>query len=218
MHGMSKTKGYKVWQRIFRTPKKGTSICSRWGGELDGYLNFALDMGQPPEGMTLLLKDGAIIYDSDNCIWGPPPLRGRAIPIVFIHDGMERGAGGVYILSFSNGTFYIGSTRNFRTRIVAYKTEMRDGYTQSKRIKEAIENSEWVVFKVIEHIYELANLKIREDVYIKQHADDDRLLNRAKNAFSNKGIKWTKEEIESMKKTLGKSDKRGRPRKKNNFQ
>lgn len=73
-------RSYRKWSSMIRrcyAPKahnwkyyggRGITVCERWQGK-QGYHNFAQDMGEPPEGLTLERKDGSKPYSPDNCKW-----------------------------------------------------------------------------------------------------------------------------------------------------
>jgi hypothetical protein len=48
---------------------KGVTVSREWGDQESGYATFLADMGEPPEGMTLMRKDATQGYSKDNCKW-----------------------------------------------------------------------------------------------------------------------------------------------------
>jgi hypothetical protein len=47
---------------------RGITVCDRWLGP-NGFINFLMDMGPRPEGMTLDQKNVMGNYCADNCRW-----------------------------------------------------------------------------------------------------------------------------------------------------
>lgn len=73
-HGMSKTRIYKLWDRLIyqaANPNskhyKGFNVCERW----KDFTSFYEDMGVTyKEGLRLKLIDPNSPYSADNCLWG----------------------------------------------------------------------------------------------------------------------------------------------------
>jgi hypothetical protein len=76
-HGMSQTKAYLAWTGMKKRclwkgyenskdySERGISICDRW----HKFEEFYLDMGDPPQGLTLERIDNNKGYFLDNCKW-----------------------------------------------------------------------------------------------------------------------------------------------------
>lgn len=221
-HGLSKSRIYGIFLRMNYSFTAGKiSICDRWIGRGVGFENFIADMGHPLARHCLLLKSGETVYGPTSCEW--KVYEGRPMPLKFIITEIESlHCAGVYKITFDNGTFYIGSTSNFRVRIGVFKSEIRDGYAHNKRMKKSISESDTATFEVICICPDAESVKTKEDFYIKQNCDNPMMLNRSHSAFSNKGCRWTEEEKTKMKKgncndRTGRRGKRG-PSKKNKMQ
>lgn len=129
--------------------------------------------------------------------------------------GLLKG-GGVYKLVFSTGHYYIGSTKNFNQRFFVYKYAFRkEVYPESKKINECIKKSTSARFEILFQSAEPKHVKKREDKFLRDAWGDEFLINRSPSAYSNKGIKWTKQEVESsvLSGKNGNRGKRGRGKK-----
>lgn len=77
-HGMSKTRTWNIWQGMIsrcihsshtsypRYCALGVTVCERWSGS---FPNFLSDMGEAPDGLSIERKHGALVYNSENCVW-----------------------------------------------------------------------------------------------------------------------------------------------------
>lgn len=68
----------------------------------------------------------------------------------------------------------------------------------SKYLKEIIDKTSHISIEILEIVKNEESIRGIEDIYLKQHSNNPFLLNRSKDAFSNKGIKWTKEERKTI--------------------
>lgn len=80
---LSRKKGYVNWhhakdyclnkdsQMYHKYGGAGISICERW----EDFTNFFEDMGERPEGNTLLRKNNSLDFSPENCYWGVRKLK-----------------------------------------------------------------------------------------------------------------------------------------------
>jgi hypothetical protein len=69
-HGMYGTPTHTAWKKIkFRCsrPNARVALCDRWST----FDNFLTDMGERPDGMTLIRMDRKRGYEPGNCQWSP---------------------------------------------------------------------------------------------------------------------------------------------------
>jgi hypothetical protein len=102
-HGGSGTPEYCSWCKMLRRcynptdrsfgnyGKRGISVCDRWRGKTDGFVNFISDMGKKPSRRHTLDRinnDGN--YDPSNCRWATPAMQSRNRRCVILHkaDGL----------------------------------------------------------------------------------------------------------------------------------
>ena len=96
----------------------------------------------------------------------------------------------VYKLSFEDGSFYIGSTKNLRQRLSSYNQSFnKDNIGSINKLiaKKALIYTE-VNFSILEIIPLDINTKHIEDIYLKENSNNPLLLNRSKSAYNNSGM------------------------------
>jgi len=98
----------------------------------------------------------------------------------------------VYKMKFNDGEFYIGSSTNLKQRMWGWKFKLQNQVRKNLDLLDVFNKSDSVEFEIIELVNDAALVKYREDEHIKNNWGDPLLLNRSQNAFSNKGIKQSK--------------------------
>lgn len=101
----------------------------------------------------------------------------------------------VYKMSFDGDYFYIGGSANIKRRMWGWKHRLEIGAKKNILVSAAFAATSKVVFEIIEYVSDPAEVRKREDFYIKSYWGDKKLLNRVGNAFDSTGLKWTKEQI-----------------------
>lgn len=211
LKGFANTKVYRAYMKIYKTPSE---LVYRDWFVSDGFSNFLKDVGPCPSKEHSLLKfNEDDIWKPSNCSWQPQMKRINHKSVIDFIFNLKTGfnSAGVYKLTFDNGMFYIGSTKCFRTRAQGYKSSFNRGYIHNKRMKECVRSCKSVLFEVLEESINYDEAIKREGRYLISHIGNPNLLNRSFDATSNKGIKWTTEEIEkSILNGKGTRGKRGR--------
>ena len=117
---------------------------------------------------------------------------------------------GVYKFTFNSGHFYIGGTKHLRIRFFLWKDHFKRGYIQNKRLLHQSQVSSDVSFEILEYVTDLSTLFNRETLYLQRNKDNPLILNRSFDGHSNKGIKWTQEEVAAALKNCPLRGKRGK--------
>lgn len=115
----------------------------------------------------------------------------------------------VYKITFNDGRFYIGSTRKLRVRLNSWRRDVKVGWV-NKKIRFLVKDFSRVKVDVLEKIYDIQSLKIRETVYLQSNIGNPLLLNRQYDAISG-GFKKTKLESEKHNQVI--ESNRSRPSK-----
>lgn len=102
---------------------------------------------------------------------------------------------GVYIITFGDGFFYIGSSKNIRLRAIQYKSMIKRGILlHNKKMQQCVDECDSAVFDVLEFCESQNHAKQLETSIIVNHWGNPMLINRAMSSESNRGISWTIEE------------------------
>lgn len=95
----------------------------------------------------------------------------------------------IYKLSFPDGSFYIGSTGNFRQRLSGYKSSFKNSIgCVNKLIAAKVSLFDTASFEKMYVLKDSENLREVEDIYIKSSIGNPLFLNRSTSAFSNSGM------------------------------
>lgn len=95
----------------------------------------------------------------------------------------------VYVLMFPDGSFYIGSTSNFRGRLSGYRSAFKNSIGNvNKLVAKKWNEFKSATFQIVERVENSEDLRHKEDVYIKASVGNPLLLNRSKSAFNNSGM------------------------------
>lgn len=123
--------------------------------------------------------------------------------ILKISKDVNLKSSGIYKLTFDNGCFYIGSTGNFKKRVNCFVGSFRGSSPMhNKQMIKCVVDCDIVTFEVVKYVDDIYLLKQEETLEIKKHIGNSLLLNRAYDANSNRGIKWTDEEKKKTKASL----------------
>ena len=99
----------------------------------------------------------------------------------------------VYKLEFSDGSVYVGSTKNYKKRIWVYRGNFSSMVFEVKNLALAAERSDSCRICVIEKCNECDRVTCEAKV-ISEFIGCENILNRGMYAENNKSIVWSKEE------------------------
>lgn len=95
----------------------------------------------------------------------------------------------VYRISFPDGSFYIGSTINFRQRLSQYKSSFKNSIgSVNKLISNKAKQFNVCFMDIIEVSITPKDVYTLEDKHIKSNIGNSNILNRSNNAFNNAGM------------------------------
>jgi hypothetical protein len=121
--------------------------------------------------------------------------------------------GGVYKMTFDGALFYIGGTKCLSRRMYKWKNDLCSSVFKNVQVKEAFEKASHIKLEVIETVENLTLLDERETAHITSFWGNPLLLNRSPSASTNKGLKWTDQQINLIRERTGqpvaKFDKEG---------
>jgi len=81
---------------------RGIKVCARWHrASPDGFLNFFLDMGNPPEGTTLDRIDVDSGYERGNCRWSTATAQNKTRRKYKALDGFTTDELGAHLQKFT---------------------------------------------------------------------------------------------------------------------
>jgi hypothetical protein len=130
----------------------------------------------------------------------------QELPFKFEVNFGDLSLGGVYMMTMDTGHYYIGSTKNFKTRISCHKTSFRKNYPDNERMRVLAANCKSIRFDVLELIKDPSMLKQRENFYLSSKWGDPLLINS--NKAKDEKSRWKAGTVTKKKKNT--SDK-GRP-------
>ena len=200
-----------------RASETNDFVYWKWFGS-GGYENFKQDVGRYlKKNFILFKKNEGTPFSPSNFRVGLKPKSKPHIGVVYkqkeiydcftlqlhISKGSDLSKSGIYKITFDNGWFYIGSTKNFRRRVGCTVGTFRGvSKLHNKNLIRCVAECDSAVFEVIEYIADVDLLKTRETEIIKPFIENPLLINRAYDGHSNKGIRWTDEEKAKVKNTL----------------
>lgn len=204
-------KEYVTYKTIIKESKEDF-IYRKWfdKGGFDIFINDVGRCPQPPNRVYFEKLDNKKPYSPTNFIWKQTPIKSKAPKRVLTYTldfiipaDIDLRQSGVYKITFDNNHFYIGSTKHFKNRISIYNTMFNGiGRIHNKKMALCISKCNSVKFDIVELIPDLNKLLEKETEYISQHIDNPLMINRAHDAHSNKGIRWTDEERLKVKNDL----------------
>jgi len=100
----------------------------------------------------------------------------------------------VYRITFPDGYFYIGSTKNFKQRLSGYRSAFKNSIGNVNQLIAAKSREFDVCYMdIIERVVDYHDQYLIENDSIEDNLGNPLLLNRSKNAFNNSGM--TKKQV-----------------------
>lgn len=214
--GMGAKKVFREYKRILVSL---TETYAYWEWfKPGGFINFFNHIGHSPKGGQYVISknDDSKGWEPGNCYWKLIREYGRykkkRHPNRYVTQNNciikwkmdekfvpDLNKGGVYRITFNNNKFYIGSTSNFKKRIMTYKSGFNGvAAIHNKGILKCVLECSSIRFEILELINDKEERQRTEGLYIKRNLESELLLNRAHDPKSNKGIRWTKEERDAL--------------------
>ncbi len=107
---------------------------------------------------------------------------------IFPAIGRKVSPGGIYRMQFDDGNFYIGSSKDLKTRLRAWRNMIKlRKYLKNINIKNVIDRVSVVSFSIIEFHTNTQEMIERETELLKTHWENPLLLNRCADADYKKG-------------------------------
>lgn len=107
----------------------------------------------------------------------------------------------VYILNFSSGKFYIGSTEDYHQRVWIYRNNFHSRVFEMKGLALASEECDYCRMSVLFKCSPSDRL-LFETKAIEARKSDLNMINRSRSGFGNNKIVWTQSEKDSISKTM----------------
>lgn len=109
----------------------------------------------------------------------------------------------VYRMDFDTGHFYIGSSKNVKTRIASWRTMFRTNKFSSVFFADSVKNVTKCTITFLEHP-PLDKLLERETFYISLHFNTQLCINRSPTGFDNTGLRPLPRHLVPRKKRVNK--------------
>jgi len=108
----------------------------------------------------------------------------------FIYPDIPLHTSGTYKIVFDDKWFYVGSSRNLRSRFATWRTILREPKgLKNKNIKTILPSISIVRFEIVRQYASRRHIRDAENRLLKKYWDDEQLLNRCPDAYSPKNMR-----------------------------